>query len=77
MYSPAIPANKVGTEITIPYFTKSTNLNFMPFDLTSELNIIPANAPMGVKNAPRLDPKTLAYIPIIKFLPLRFVKTEE
>ena len=62
MYKPANAAVIVGIAITTPYLTKSTNENFTSYLFTKEENIIPASAPIGVKNAPMLLPITLAYI---------------
>ena len=45
-----------GTEIIAPYFIKSKKLNLILFLLTKLENIIPAKAPIGVRNAPMLLP---------------------
>ena len=46
----------MGREITTPYFTKSKNEYLVSCSLTRLVNIIPARAPVGVKNAPILLP---------------------
>ena len=46
----------VGMETIDPYFIKSRKLKRMFCLFTSEVNIIPARAPIGVKNAPILLP---------------------
>ena len=56
MSSPAKEANSVGREMMIPYFTKVEKVYVTCCLLTRSVNIIPASAPMGVKNAPMLDP---------------------
>lgn len=50
-----------GKETIRPYSTKSKNVNFTLLCLTKSENIIPANAPIGVKNAPMLLPIIEAY----------------
>ena len=45
-----------GIEITAPYFIKSTKVKRTLFSLINPENIIPAKAPIGVKNAPILLP---------------------
>ena len=47
---------KTGKEITTPYLMKSRNVNLTLFSLTKEENMIPAKAPIGVRNAPMLLP---------------------
>ena len=46
----------VGIETIDPYLIKSRKLKRMLCLLTKEVNIIPASAPIGVKNAPILLP---------------------
>ena len=46
----------VGNVIIAPYLIKVINENLISYLFTSEENIIPANAPIGVKNAPILLP---------------------
>ena len=54
-----------------PYFIKSKKVNFISYLLSKLENIIPARAPIGVKNAPILLPIMLAnvalrYSPFVK-----------
>ena len=53
---------KTGKEITTPYLMKSKKENLTSYLWTKEVNIIPASAPIGVKNAPILLPMIVAYI---------------
>ena len=48
-----------------PYFIKSKKVNFISYLLNKLENIIPANAPIGVKKAPILLPMMLANIALI------------
>ena len=52
----------VGIAIITPYLTKSRNENLTSYLLSNEVNIIPAKAPIGVKNAPMLLPIILEYM---------------
>ena len=52
-----------------PYFIKSKKVNFISYLLNKLENIIPARAPIGVKNAPTLLPIILANI-ALKYSPL-------
>ena len=54
--------NNVGIEIIIPYLIKLRKLYFTSCLLTKSVNIIPANAPIGVKHAPILEPIIVEYI---------------
>ena len=54
--------NKVGIEIIPPYFIKSKNVYFISYFFIKDVNIIPASAPIGVKNAPKLDPIIVEYV---------------
>ena len=54
-----------------PYFIKSKKVNFISYLLNKLENMIPASAPIGVKNAPMLLPMILAkialrYSPLVK-----------
>jgi hypothetical protein len=49
-------ASIVGTEIIMPYFTKSRKVYFISCFLSMDVHIIPASAPTGVRNAPIFDP---------------------
>ena len=60
-YNPARVAKSVGIATTTPYFKKSRNVNFTSRFFKSPVNIIPASAPTGVRNAPMLLPITDAY----------------
>ena len=51
-----------------PYFIKSKKVNFISYLLNKFENIIPASAPIGVKNAPMLLPMILANI-ALKYCP--------
>ena len=51
----------VGIDIIIPYFTKSIKRYLILYFESKLVNIIPANAPIGVKKAPILEPIILAY----------------
>ena len=53
---------KTGKEIIAPYFIKSKNVYFVSCSFTRLVNIIPANAPVGVKKAPILLPTIEANI---------------
>ena len=55
-------------EITTPYLIKLFIEKSTCFSLRMFRNIIPARAPTGVNNAPRLDPMIVAYTPKI-FVP--------
>ena len=50
-----------GIEIKDPYFMKSKNVNLTLLSFTKPENMMPANAPMGVKKAPILLPMIEAY----------------
>ena len=50
-----------GTDIITPYLMKSINLNRMLILATRLVNMIPAKAPIGVRNAPMLLPMMDAY----------------
>ena len=46
----------------IPYLINVTKENFTSCFFAKSINIIPANAPIGVKNAPKFDPIIVLYI---------------
>ena len=48
--------DNVGIAIINPYLIKLTKLYLTSWLLTKSVNIIPANAPIGVKKAPILEP---------------------
>lgn len=48
--------NNVGMAIIIPYKENCLKDNFTSWSFTSPVNMIPANAPIGVKKAPMLEP---------------------
>ena len=52
-----------------PYFIKSKKVNFISYLLSKLENMIPARAPIGVKNAPILLPMMLANV-ALKYSPL-------
>ena len=53
---PISAAEMVGTAMMTPYFIKSRKV-YLTFCLPiKSVNIIPAKAPIGVKNAPIFDP---------------------
>ena len=53
---------KVGIEIIHPYFINVLNENSISCLWTKSVNIIPAKAPTGVKNAPKFEPIIVLYI---------------
>ena len=54
-----------GIEMITPYLMKSRNVNLTLFSFTNPENIMPASAPIGVKNAPILLPMIEAYTALI------------
>ena len=51
----------MGREIIAPYFIKSKKVYLVSCSLTRLVNMMPASAPVGVKNAPILLPMMEAY----------------
>ena len=56
--SPPKAAVKAGMETIAPYFTKDAKENFTPWSWSWLVHMMPANAPVGVKKAPRFEPIT-------------------
>ena len=59
-YNPPRVANNTGIAVMTPYFAKVINPNFTPFFSVISMHIMPANAPIGVKYAPMLEPTIAA-----------------
>ena len=59
-----------GIEIKTPYLTKFRYDNLTSYFLSIDVHMMPASAPLGVINAPKLEPTTLAYNAPDKALPL-------
>ena len=53
-----------GIETSAPYLMKSVNLKRILFLATKPENMMPASAPIGVRNAPILLPIIEAYTPV-------------
>ena len=54
--NPSKALKMVGIEIIKPYFIKSKKVYFTFCLAIKSVNIMPASAPIGVKNAPTLEP---------------------
>ena len=61
--SESIPsaAKSAGIATVTPILRKSVYPNFKLCSLRIELHIMPAKAPIGVRQAPKLEPTTVAY----------------
>lgn len=60
MISPMSEAAKAGTESRTPYLTNLPKENGTPWSCNCPVHMMPAKAPVGVKNAPKFEPTTEA-----------------
>ena len=67
----------VGRATMIPYFEKSKNENLTSCSLSRLINIMPARAPIGVRNAPMLLPIMEANIASLYITGDKFTGNEE
>ena len=61
---------KLTAVIKKPYLIKSKNPNFSPCLAKTDVNIMPARAPIGDKSAPKFEPITVLYTAFFKISPL-------